>query len=112
MSSKNKKTRLEGGLVELTVWGGERLWTATEDFELDRDAREQRQHYARGDHADGGLHRGAAHQPYAVEQGSQVADIERCLFTIESNIGQCAFGTFLGSACQHGLELGVGHARH
>jgi len=85
VSSRNEKTRLGGGSIGLTVWSGERLWTATEDFELDRDAREQRQHHAGGDHSDGGLHRGAAHQPDAVEQGSQIPDIERSLFTIEAD---------------------------
>jgi len=38
------------------------------NLELDRDARQQRQHCAGGDHANGGLHGGAAHQPDAVHQ--------------------------------------------
>jgi len=103
-----QKARHMGGSIGLTVWGGARLWTAAEDFQLDRDTREQRQHDAGGDHADGGLHRGAANQTDAVEQGSQVADIERRFFTIEANIGQCAFRAFFGSARQHGLELYIG----
>ncbi len=51
-----------------------------------------------------------AHQPNAVEQGSQIPDAERGLITVESDIGECAFHTFLGSACQHGLQIGVRHA--
>ena len=65
---QNEKTRHTGGSVGLTGWDGAQLGAAAEDLELDRDARQKRQHHPRGDHADCGLHRGAAHQPDAVEQ--------------------------------------------
>ena len=52
----------------------------------------------------------AAHQPDAIEQRTQITDVQRGLFTIEANIGKRAFGAFLSGACQHGLELGVWHA--
>ena len=65
-----------------------RLRTAAEYLELDRDAREQRQHHAGCDHADGGLHGGAAHQPDAIEQRPQITDVQRGLFTIEANIAK------------------------
>ena len=51
-------------------------------------ARQQRQHHAGGDHADGGLYRGAAHQPDAVHEGAQVADVERGLVAVEADIGE------------------------
>jgi putative transposase len=47
---------------------------------------------------------------HAVEQGSQIPDVERRLFTIEADIGERAFGALFCGACQHCLELGVGHA--
>lgn len=56
---------------------GARLRAAAEDLELDGDACEQRQHDAGGDHADGSLHRGAPHQADAVDQGAQIANVER-----------------------------------
>lgn len=37
-----------------------------------------------------GLHRGAAHQPDAVEQESQVPNFERRFLTVEANIGKRA----------------------
>ncbi len=73
---------------------------AAEDLELDGDARQQRQHDAGGDHADGSLHRGAAHKPDAIHEGSQVADIERCLVAVETDIGERALGAFLGRGGQ------------
>ena len=43
-------------------------------------------------HADRRLHRGAAHQPDAIEQGSQIPDIERRFLTVEANIFFSAVG--------------------
>ena len=53
---------------------------------------------------------GAAHQPDAVHQGAQIADIERGLVAVETDIGQRALRTFLGRPRQDRLELGVRHA--
>ena len=41
-SLQNKKARHMGGLIGLTVWDEAQLWGPAEDFELDRDAREER----------------------------------------------------------------------
>ena len=53
----------------------------------------------------------AVHQPNVVEQGSQVADFERCLFAVEASSGQCAFWACFCSARQHCLAFDVGQAR-
>lgn len=79
MWPQNKKPASRAGAVGLMNGDGARLRAAAEDLQLDRDAREQRQHDAGGDHADGGLHRGAAHEPDAVDKRAQVADVERGL---------------------------------
>src|SRR5690606_10764931 len=110
VSSENEKPASRAGHCGLMNGDGARLRTAAEDLQLDGDAREQRQHHAGGDHADGGLHGGAAHQADAVHQGAQVADIERGLVAVETDIGQRALRTFLGGARQDRLELGVRHA--
>ena len=83
-------------MAELMVRVVVQLRAAAEDPELDGDARQQRQHDAGGDHADGGLHRGAADQPDAVHQGAQIADVERGLVAVEADIGQYALRAFLG----------------
>jgi hypothetical protein len=70
--------------------GGARLRAAAEDLELDGDAGEQRQHDAGGDHPDRGLHGAAAHQADAVDQGAQIADVERGLVAVEADIGERA----------------------
>jgi len=60
--------------------------------------------------ANGGLHRGAAHQPDVVDQGAQIADVERGLVAVEPDISERTLRAFLGRPGQHRLELGVGHA--
>lgn len=85
MSSKNEKPASRAGAVGPMNVNGERLRAAAKYLEFDRDPGQQRQHHACRDHADGRLHRGAAYQPDAVGQGSQVADVECRLFTIEGS---------------------------
>ncbi len=53
--SENENPASRAGTGELMDQVGVGLWTAAEDLQLDGDAREQRQHDAGGDHADGGL---------------------------------------------------------
>ena len=59
---------------------------------------------------DGRLNGRAPHEADAVEQLAKVADVESRVLAIDSSIGQRAFGTRFGSACQHGLEFDLGHA--
>ena len=57
------------------------------------------------------LHGGAAHETNAVQQRAQIADVQRCILAIKTNIGQGLPGSGLGGAGHHGLELGLGNAQ-